>query len=190
MEQSKGLVLTVTSAFYILKHFESIDEESRGIFLNHGFSEIKMDESMRIIGSKFCPDFCSSPFELINVIGNKKYGKVFNQSNGNIVYSYAFDELLKVGTDNILELDELQPNELATLKKFERNDMQIQSIERKSFVFSNELNIVVSIDGKAIINAFPGRYAPPFSSSLSDEKSKLESTLFWDRHAFIQIKKK
>lgn len=189
MEKPEELKLTVQRAFYILKHFESIDVDSRNLFFENGYSELEISKSIATIGSKFFNTFCSNPFQLSKIINNSKPVESFNQSNGNCVFIYSFHESDGIGNDNLINLSNLLLLELNNLKVETRNNFKIKIVQKVSFVKTNQLVVVASKENNEIITAFPGQYAPPFPIHLSDTKSKIASERFWEEHAFIEINK-
>lgn len=62
MEKPEELKLTIQRAFYILKHFESIDADSRNLFLKMGYSELEISKAIATIGSKFSNTFVAIHF--------------------------------------------------------------------------------------------------------------------------------
>ena len=189
MEKPEELKLTIQRAFYILKHFESIDADSRNLFLKMGYSELEISKAIATIGSKFFNTFCSNPFQLSKIINNSNPVESFNQSNGNCIFIYSFHESDRIGNDNLINLNNLLPLELYNLKVETRNNFKIKIVEKASFVKTNQLVVVASKANNEIITAFPGQYAPPFPIHLSDTKSKIASERFWEEHAFIEINK-
>ena len=189
MEKPEELKLTVQRAFYILKHFESIDADSRDLFLKMGYSELEILKSIATIGSKFFNTFCSNPFQLSIIINNSNPVESFNQSNGNCIFIYSFQESDGIGNDNLINLNNLLPLELKNLKVEKRNNFKIKIVEKESFVKTNQLVVVAAKENNEIITAFPGQYAPAFPIHLSDTKSKIASERFWEEHAFIEINK-
>ena len=184
MEKPEELKLTLQRAFYILKHFESIDVDSRNLFLKNGYSELEIAKSIATIGSKFFNTFCSNPFQLSIIINNSNPVESISQSNGNSIFIYSFQESDGIGTDNLINLNNLLPLEINNLKVETRNNFKIKIVEKASFVKTNQLVVVASQENNEIITAFPGQYAPPFPNHLSDTKSKIASERFLGRARF------
>lgn len=187
MEKPEELKLTVQRTFYILKHFESIDVDSRNMFLKNGYSELEILKLISTIGSKFFNTFCSNPFQLSKIINNSNPVESIKQSNGNSIFIYSFDKSGGIGNDNVINLNSLLPLELNNLKLETRNNFKIKIVQKASFVKTNQLVVVASKENNEIITAFPGQYAPPFPIHLTDTKSKIASERFWEEHAFIEI---
>jgi hypothetical protein len=189
MEKPEELKLTLQRAFYILKHFESIDADSRNLFLKMGYSELEISKAIATIGSKFFNTFCSNPLHLSKIINNSNPVESISQSNGNSIFIYSFHESGGIGNDNLINVNNLLPFELKYLKVEKRNNFKIKIVEKEGFVKTNELVVVASKENNEIITAFPGQYAPPFPIHLSEPKSKIASERFWEEHAFIEINK-
>ena len=75
MEKQKELILTDERAFYLLKHFEQIDNTGLLHFQNLGFSVEEINQAIHTIGSKFYVNFCNNPFDLIKKITQIKIWK-------------------------------------------------------------------------------------------------------------------
>ena len=91
MEQKNKLTLTIEGAFYCLKHFKKLNQNTLSFFLTNAYSEDQIINQTSTIGSKFFNSFLDSPFDVFDKIKDKLPAKIIHQKNGNVVYIYFFD---------------------------------------------------------------------------------------------------
>lgn len=182
MEEQKEFILTDERAFYLIKHFEKLDNQALHYFqqLGHGIEEV--NHALSSIGSKFYASFCANPFELIQKIAYFTPFEVIPQPNGNRAFRYkiAFDG--GIGTNALINIKTILHAD--KIKKVIRNGFQVNTIERNFFDPTNEL-VVVCNPLNEVITVFPGMYAPAFPSQLVDENEVEAAGLFWEHHVFI-----
>jgi hypothetical protein len=171
--------MTIEQAFYLLKHFTEIDFIARNQFLEFGYSEEEINAQLQVIGSKFTASFCQHPFELEGLLSQIEPREQIVQSNGRTAYVYQFEK--KIGTDHIIEKEQIAPIEIIQL---DRNGSIIEAVEQKELPKTNHLVVVKSNQG-AWITAFPGKYAPAFPSSWMTKEEFTFATHFWHNHVFI-----
>ena len=182
MEAKKQFKLTDERAFYLIKHFEKLDNQALHYFqqLGHGIEEV--NQALSSIGSKFYASFCENPFELIERIALCSPFEVIQQSNANQAFRYKIPFDGGIGTNTIINIKTIQHAD--KIKKVIRNGFQVNTTERNSFDSTNEL-VVVCNPLNEVITIFPGVYAPAFPTQLVDENEVEASKLFWENHAFI-----
>lgn len=171
--------MTSEQAFYLLKHFNEIDQKTFAQFLEFGYSEDQINGQLQLIGSKFLASFCQSPFELAKLIGQIEPLEQIIQSNGRIASVYQFD--MEVGTEQIVDRKTVDQNAIFRL---DRNGVFIDAIHLETLPITNYLTVVRSNEG-AWITAFPGNYAPAFPSSWMSSEELNIATQFWQNHVFI-----
>ena len=188
MDEQKKLILTDERAFYLIKHFEEIDQKGIIHFQNIGYNSDQIIKSLNTIGSKFYARFCSNPFDLMLKINNYKPFESIDQSNGNKAIIYKIPFTGGIGTNTILNLKEIQPQDRHKLNKLNRNGFYVNVLERSFFEFTNQL-VVICNQFNQVMTIFPGLYAPAFPTQLNDENEIKSSILFWENHVFIRMNK-
>ena len=183
------LSIPIEKAFYLLKHFENIDFQSRELFYKYGYSEGKILQALTNIGSKFFYDFCQSPFKLINKFSNQFLIDSFQQDDGSHVFRYCFHEYEVIGYDNLINIGKLNESEIEKIRNIKRNDYLVKVVDRKFLEKTNELILIKSKVGNQIVTAFPGKYAPPFPIVSAKKINQQLSESFWEQHAFIELNK-
>ena len=182
MEAKKQFKLTDERAFYLIKHFEKLDNQALHYFqqLGHGIKEV--NQALSSIGSKFYASFCENPLELIQRIALCSPFEVIQQSNANQAFRYKIPFEGGIGTNALINIHTIQHAD--KIKKVIRNGFQVNTIERNSFDSTNEL-VVVCNPLNEVITIFPGVYAPAFPTQLVVENEVEAARLFWEHHAFI-----
>jgi len=185
MEKQKELILTDERAFYLLKHFEEIDNIGLLHFQNLGFSVEDINQAIHTIGSKFYANFCNNPFDLMQKITHYIPFDLINQTNGNNAFIYKIPFTGGIGTNTIIPLKDIQQSDKSKIKKVIRNGFHVNMLDRNLIDFTNEL-VVICNPLHEVITTFPGIYAPPYPTQLIDEKERKASILFWENHTFIK----
>jgi len=171
--------MTNEQAFYLLKHFNSIDQNLIDQFLGFGYSEKDIKDQSAVIGSKFKQAFCQNPFDLESLIIGIKPTEQINQSNGRIASVFQFENV--VGTEQIIARNFVHQNDIF---KLDRNGVSVDAVKLDHLPFTNKLVVVRSDEG-AWITAFPGNYAPAFPSNWMSAEELNFATDFWQNHLFI-----
>ena len=173
--------MTNEQAFYLLKHFTEIDQQSFDQFRKHGYSEKEIKDQLALIGSKFQQTFCQNPFQLEPLVKAKEPIEQIIQSNGRIASVYQFDQVL--GTEQIVARNTVHHKDIFQL---DRNGNLIEAVQFEHLPLTNKLVVVKSSEG-AWVTAFPGNYAPAFPSSWMNDTEKELATAFWKNHVFVSL---
>ena len=185
MEGQKEFILTDERAFYLIKHFEELDKKGLLHFKNLGYSDEKINQELKTIGSKFYASFCDNPFDLIQKLTHYTPFEIIQQTNGNNAIIYKIPFTGGIGTNTIIPLKDIQQTDKLKIKKVIRNGFHANVLERNFFDFTNQLVVICNTINE-IITVFPGIYAPPFPTQLTDEEEVKASILFWENHTFIK----
>ncbi len=180
MAEKNKFILSPTRAFYCLKHFKQLTKDVVEQFVHEGFSEKDIENQLETIGSKFLKKFAQSPFEIYLEIIDRVPSKIIHQENGNVVYSYLFEDF--IGIDSLIHVENLSPKEQTNIQKEIRNGFEVQTISSKKANKTKQLNVVFSKSNNEIITIFPGIYAPPFPKDEMDQELKNSSTSFWNNY--------
>ena len=182
MEEQKEFILTDERAFYLIKHFEKMDEKGMLHFQQMGHAREAINQALSSIGSKFYASFCENPFELIERIALCSPFEVIQQSNANQAFRYKIPFDGGIGTNTIINIKTIQHAD--KIKKVIRNGFEVNIIERNFFDSTNEL-VLICNSLNEVITIFPGMYAPAFPTQLVDKNEVEAARLFWEHHAFI-----
>lgn len=185
MEEPERFVLKDTAAMHILRHFEEIESELIACFITLGFSETRIRHQLSEPGSKFFASFCKNPYVLIEMLNLQSPHKMMMQRNGTKALLYRFDSGF-IGTDSLVELSALSPDEKRDMKNEIRDGQMVHVIERKHLEPTDECVVIVNDSTKQVVTAFPGRYAPPLPGSHMQDDMASESSVFWKSHVFVR----
>jgi hypothetical protein len=184
MEKQKEFILTDERAFYLIKHFEKLNEKGIHHFQQLGHSSEAINHALSSIGSKFYTRFTENPYELIQYLSHLTPLVIISQTNGNkaLRYKIAFEG--GIGTNTLINIQAIPQTDKSTLKKVIRNGFEVNVVERNFFDPTNEL-VLICNSLNEVITVFPGMYAPAFPTQLVDKNEVDSARLFWEHHAFI-----
>ena len=171
--------MTTEQAFYLLKHFTEVDQNTLEKLIDVGYSTSDINKQLELVGSKFFSTFCQSPCDLEARILKGRLIHRIEQSNDRIARVYEFDEI--IGTEQIINISSVDSGSIFTL---ERNGINIQSISLKELPTTSKL-VMVSSETEKWITAFPGNYAPAFPSTWMSFEEHVYATEFWENHVFV-----
>ena len=184
MEEQKEFILTDERAFYLIKHFEKLNEKGIRHFQQLGHSSEAINHALSSIGSKFYTRFTENPYELIQQLSHLTPLEIISQTNGNRAFRYKMHCEGGIGTNNLVNIQAIPQRDKSTLKKVIRNGFEVNVVERNFFDPTNEL-VLICNSLNEVITVFPGTYAPAFPTQLVDKNEVDAARLFWDNHAFV-----
>ena len=149
--------------------YVSMSEETKDHLQRHFNSDMP--------GSKF---FFDSPEGLIQAIVDG-YPNVLRKTKCN-EYGYKIVSVLfpsVIGTCNVVSLDDVTEEELATLHIVQRGETLARCIISKRIIHTKECQLILDGDNN-VITAYPGEMAPPLPDTpdIHDD--------YWDNHVFIE----
>ena len=182
MEEIRCAIYTV---FHSLTHFEKIDEETMYYLLNANFPEEEIEKQLSMPGSKFYASFAQSPWDVIDRV-KAECSEILEDvpepdEKFRVRLSFVFD--YEIGTDGVVSIDSLTPEELSSMRTEVRNGRMIRKVKVTRVIPTKECQIVFeqSMDGKTyfVVTLYPGVKAPPLPEDG-------ESDPFWDNHCFVE----
>lgn len=158
--------------------FTSSKDSHISIFLSEEVKEhLQRHFSYGILGSKFIFD---SPDTLFQIIVNQ-YPQLVREA---IVNEYGCKTVsitfpFVVGYCNVVPLDELNEEELSTMRVVSRGESTTRCIISPRVFPTHECQLILDANNN-IVTAYPGELAPPLPESpdIHDE--------YWDNHVFIE----
>lgn len=185
---------STTAQYHILRHFDWIDEDYRKILKSKTeYKDEDINAQLMLSGSKFKQSFAENPLQLWNEVlnhpdfefpdSNKIEGKTFV-----IRLSFGRDNYPNgIGTDSLVGLHQLLPEEKTSLIKKERSGFMVNHIHLKQKNTTWDLNLIFWKDINFFVKTiFPGIYAPPFPDAARQSNSEFtENESFWEQHAFV-----
>ncbi len=171
--------MTAKEAFYLLKHFTTVDHKFVELLNKQGYSEKSVKSQLKTAGSKFFFSFCQNPFQLESLLEKGALSQEINQSNERKAKVYQYSH--SIGTEQIINRSLITANEIQTIK---RDSFSIPIINLEILPETDKIVIVRSFN-EDWITAFPGDYAPAFPSAWMNSKELELASEFWKNHVFI-----
>ena len=146
-----------------------LSQDVRKHLLRHFNSEIP--------GSKF---YYEGPDNLLQTIVDNYPNEIRTaplNEYGCKVVSVTFPHI--VGNSNVISLDDITEEELATLQIIKRGDMLARCVKSARRFPTKKCNLILD-DMNNVITIYPGELAPPLPESpdIHDE--------YWDKHVFVE----
>jgi len=140
----------------------------------------------KVPGSHFNTDVFPTIDSLIEYINKHEPYTIIQQSATKKAYLFMHEEGIEVGTCGIAKRDSLPTNDIITEQ---RDGFSIEIGLVKELPKSNEFCVIATdtIDGKMVLTAFPGMFAPPFPEAEKNEGDYLKSKYFWQKYILIKI---
>ena len=129
MEQQTQLKLSDERAFYLVKHFESLDKKGIKYLLGCGYSLDEINLSLITIGSKFKAKFSDNPFDLITKLKQHTPIEIITQTNRNKAVIYKLPFAGGLGTCNVVNIKDIPKNERQHIFKLDRNGFETKVIK-------------------------------------------------------------
>ena len=192
-----NVILTKDRRLHIAGHMSSLSLLSRICFLLNGVGFKKLSDQLKIPGSKFFPDFCTSPSGLFNLIKNKIIEKNIEYTWKNDRCEISLDFCTNkysdgIGTDGLLPVEKIPEDKKKDLKKIKRSEnssYEIYSIILDKPIPTWKANMVLIRKENSIelITIFPGTYAPPLPDKKFHSGGEYkEYDEFWNKNALIR----
>jgi len=173
---------------HLLRHFSDVkDTESLNLLKNEHIIKDTDDLARlnKIIGSKFSPEFVTSPKLLIEKVNNKIKAEkiVLTKKFTSEYYELEFED--SVGFYNIVDLKTLDEIQIKSIQKENRNGYEFNTISNYS---SKTKTIIVIVDSNNEIKTiFPGLYAPKFPNNIiGNNEEKEDAEHYWKNHVIIK----
>ena len=194
LKDLKTTICNYETQFHILRHFNVINLLYKNeLKENLSCSNEKIEEQLKLTGSKFNYEFAINPKELINRIIEKdkslKPEIIEKQDKIIIQIQYSKNKHINgIGTDSIININELSAVEKKSIQTEKRNENIVKTIKRK-FEKTWQLNLIIGITDKNkyyIRTIFAGKFAPAFPNKENQSHEEYStSKVFWKKHLFI-----
>lgn len=173
----------VDTMYHCLTHFETVDDLARDAMLAAGYTCEQIHAQLEKPGSKFHAAFAQSPMQVVDKLMTECPEQMNHMpepdASGRVRLSFVLG--YETGTDGIVAIDSLTPEELLTIREEDRNGYIIRKVRILRAVPTNECQMVLAKDedGYSIITVFPGVMAPPLPRDGASDP-------FWDNHCFME----
>ena len=80
--EKEAIKFGLETVFHMIRHFENINSKDLSNMLNAGYTQVQIDNELKIYGSKFDPSFALTITDIIQKVNTEAYIKTLS-SNGN-----------------------------------------------------------------------------------------------------------
>ncbi len=184
MEEAININITEDSLIYNIRHFKSIDSQFEEKLKRLGYSQTEILGRLSIIGSKFNEDFVANPVELVEILNQISHQKTVFQENGRIALIFQFS--FSIGTDSLIEIMQIIPEERKNIYLEERGNFNVGVIQMDNLPQTNQIVVIIDATSHNLVTLYPGIYAPSFPAEDHSKGNNQISLDFWRKHIFIK----
>jgi hypothetical protein len=188
--EKEAIKYGVDTVFHMIRHFENINSNDLSNMLNAGYTQVQIDNELKIYGSKFHPSFATTLADIIQKVQTNVYIKTLS-SNGN--YQLYFpntsnDIPINIGTLAVLPLDYLTQSQKQNIYIRENRGYPLKHIDVANLPTTSEWTMILKPqinDSFYFLTAFPGKPALPIphhEMSLTEKNTCID---FWNEHVFL-----
>ena len=137
-------------------------------------------------GSHFYPEAFPEPDDLIIYVNTHEHYACINQPNHTSVWVFHYDMPAFVGNSGIIERSLVDPDSIIREVRY---GFTIDVACIKEMQQTRHFCVVAksTLQGRMVITAFPGQYAPPFPSASQPIEQRRESERFWNKHLLVKL---
>lgn len=178
------ITYTPDAVLHSLSHFCKVDSATVHLLEESGIERADIDSRLVTLGSKFLPEFATSPRHAVEALLElfpEKFAHARADRDGRVRLSFRLDR--PIGIANVISVEKLDRDERSTVREEMRGPFTVRSVRLCRRVETDECQLILQPDGDsmAFCTIFPGEPAPPLPRS--GEKSE-----YWDTHVFIRNK--
>jgi hypothetical protein len=188
--EKEAIKYGVDTVFHMIRHFENINSNDLSNMLNAGYTQVQIDNELKIYGSKFHPSFATTLADIIQKVQTNVYIKTLS-SNGN--YQLYFpntsnDIPINIGTLAVLPLDYLTQSQKQNIYIRENRGYPLKHIDVANLPTTSEWTMILKPqinDSFYFLTAFPGKPALPIPHHEMNLTEKNACIAFWNEHIFL-----
>jgi len=188
--EKEAIKYGVDTVFHMIRHFENINSNDLSNMLNAGYTQVQIDNELKIYGSKFHPSFATTLADIIQKVQTNVYIKTLS-SNGN--YQLYFpntsnDIPINIGTLAVVPLDYLTQSQKQNIYIRENRGYPLKHVDVANLPTTSEWTMILkpqTNDSFYFLTAFPGKPALPIphhEMSLTEKNTCID---FWNEHVFL-----
>jgi hypothetical protein len=188
--EKEAIKYGVDTVFHMIRHFENIHSNDLSNMLNAGYTQVQIDNELKIYGSKFHPSFATTLADIIQKVQTNVYIKTLS-SNGN--YQLYFpntsnDIPINIGTLAVVPLDYLTQSQKQNIYIRENRGYPLKHVDVAYLPTTSEWTMILkpqTNDSFYFLTAFPGKPALPIphhEMSLTEKNTCID---FWNEHVFL-----
>lgn len=188
--EKEAIKFGVDTIFHMIRHFEKINSKDLSNMLNAGYTQVQIDNELKIVGSKFHASFATTITDIIQKVHTDVYVKTLS-SNGNYqLYfpSTAQDIAYIIGTLAVVPLDYLTEAQKQNMYLRENRGYPLKHVDVANLPTSSEWTMILkpkANDSFYFLTAFPGKPALPIPHHDMSLTEKNACINFWNEHVFL-----
>jgi hypothetical protein len=188
--EKEAIKFGVDTVFHMIRHFEKINPNDLSNMLNTGYTQVQIDNELKIYGSKFHPSFAATITDIIQKVHTEAYVKT-SSSNGN--YQLYFpntsqDISFTIGTLAVVPLDYLTQSQKQNIYLRENRGYPLKHVNVPNLPTTSEWTMILkpqASDSFYFLTAFPGKPALPIPHHEMSLTEKNTCKDFWNEHVFL-----
>jgi len=184
----------VESILHMIRHFEKITSNDLSNMLYAGYTQVQIDNELKIFGSKFHLSFAATITDIIQKTNTDVYIKTLS-SNGNYqLYfpSTSQDPSYTIGTLAVVPLDYLTQSQKQNIYLRENRGYPLKHVDVYNLPTTSEWTMILKPQANEsfyFLTAFPGKPAFPIPHHEMSLTQKNTCIAFWNEHVFLVNKK-
>jgi hypothetical protein len=188
--EKEAIKFGVDTVFHMIRHFEKINPNDLSNMLNTGYTQVQIDNELKIYGSNFHPSFAATITDIIQKVHTEAYVKTLS-SNGN--YQLYFpntsqDISFTIGTLAVVPLDYLTQSQKQNIYLRENRGYPLKHVNVANLPTTSEWTMILkpqASDSFYFLTAFPGKPALPIPHHEMSLTEKNACINFWNEHIFL-----
>jgi len=188
--EKEAIKFGLETVFHMIRHFENINSKDLSNMLNAGYTQVQIDNELKIYGSKFDPSFALTITDIIQKVNTEAYIKTLS-SNGN--YQLYFpntsqDISFTIGTLAVVPLDYLTQSQKQNIYLRENRGYPLKHVDVANLPTTSEWTMILkpqASDSFYFLTAFPGKPALPIPHHEMSLTEKNACISFWNEHVFL-----
>jgi hypothetical protein len=188
--EKEAIKFGLETVFHMIRHFEKINPKDLSNMLNTGYTQVQIDNELKIYGSKFHPSFAATITDIIQKVNTEAYVKTLS-SNGN--YQLYFpntsqDISFTIGTLAVVPLDYLTQSQKQNIYLRENRGYPLKHVNVANLPTTAAGTMILkpqASDSFYFLTAFPGKPALPIPHHEMNLTEKNACIAFWNEHIFL-----
>jgi hypothetical protein len=174
----------------MIRHFEKINPNDLSNMLNTGYTQVQIDNELKIYGSKFHSSFAATITDIIQKVHTEAYVKTLSSNGNHQLYfpNTSQDISFIIGTLAVVPLDYLTQSQKQNIYLQENRGYPLKHVNVSNLPTTSEWTMILkpqASDSFYFLTAFPGKPALPIphhEMSLTEKNTCID---FWNEHVFL-----
>jgi len=192
MIEINSVQFNLQSEFHMLRHFESVDDNTMKQLLDNGYTQNQIQEELLLPGSKFFSHFANDIKELLEKVLQHPYQKSTGINGNHIIESeMPMTEYPNgIGNKAVVSLDEISKEQQAQIFYEKNRGFPLAHLLVDELPVTNQCTLILKPipEGYAFISAFSGESAMPIPDFKMTSAQFDGCKAYWDRHVFLKKK--